>query len=338
MSLVSQLCVRPGGLLAAAGFTLLGSPFVAATPLPAWEPLPPLPVGNGGFVSAALDDEIVVAGGTTWHGDTKLWLDQIWAYHPRRRTWREAGRLPAAVGYSVFGQDARALWFAGGSSGASTHRSLWQMTTAAAISRVSPIDHGAVIGFGALIGSTLYLVGGTDDPTRTDRTTNVCVGIDVGTGETRRLADHPESSVITGAAAALGDRLYVFGGGGWDAAGRTVVNRASAHVYLPAEDRWEALPPLPRPARGLAAVVLDESHILIAGGFRGPQEGFVADAMLFDPTARTYTPTVPLPYAAMVGLVRSGDWLYCLGGEDRAKHRTDAAFRIRWRDLLPPPK
>jgi hypothetical protein len=35
-----------------------------------------------------------------------------------------------------------------------------------------------------------------------------------------------------------------------------------------------------------------------------------------------------------VSLVKSGDWLYCIGGEDRKRHRTDAIYRIRWRELL----
>jgi hypothetical protein len=36
----------------------------------------------------------------------------------------------------------------------------------------------------------------------------------------------------------------------------------------------------------------------------------------------------------MVTLVKDGEWLYCLGGEDRKRHRTAAAFRIRWASLL----
>jgi hypothetical protein len=35
-----------------------------------------------------------------------------------------------------------------------------------------------------------------------------------------------------------------------------------------------------------------------------------------------------------VTLIRNGEWLYCLGGEDRKRHRTDAVFRIRWQELL----
>jgi hypothetical protein len=45
---------------------------VTALPRPAttWERLAPVPISNGGFVSAAVGGEIVIAGGTTWNCDT----------------------------------------------------------------------------------------------------------------------------------------------------------------------------------------------------------------------------------------------------------------------------
>lgn len=93
--------------------------------------------------------------------------------------------------------------------------------------------------------------------------------------------------------------------------------------------------PLPYPIRGITAVALDDRRILLAGGYKDDDTGFVADALLYDTQSGEYSPTTPLPYAAMVSLVKSGDWLYCLGGEDRKKHRSDAVFRIRWKELLP---
>ena len=141
--------------------------------------------------------------------------------------------------------------------------------------------------------------------------------------------------MTTGTAAAIGGRLFVFGGARWDPTQSTVVNHRTAHAYSVAERRWQTLPPLPHPGRGLNAVVLDDHHILIAGGYRSNDVEFVADTYLFNVETLTYTPSTPLPYAGMVGLVKSSEWLYCLGGEDRKKHRSDAAFRIRWQELLP---
>jgi hypothetical protein len=36
----------------------------------------------------------------------------------------------------------------------------------------------------------------------------------------------------------------------------------------------------------------------------------------------------------MVGLVKLGEFVYCLGGEDQMKHRTDKFFRIPVAELL----
>ena len=121
------------------GVALLIAPFaIAATPAK-WERRAPLPVGNGGFISANLDDQIVIAGGTTWKGETKIWLDQIWAYEPRRNRWREVGRLSAPLAYGVAGQAGATLWFASGSSGATTHRALWKMEIGFSPQLVAPL-------------------------------------------------------------------------------------------------------------------------------------------------------------------------------------------------------
>ncbi|MSU52146.1 MAG: hypothetical protein EXS41_01945 [Opitutaceae bacterium] len=305
----------------------------AATPA-TWERLASLPVGNGGFVCGALNGKIIVAGGTNWKDDTKFWLDQIWAYDPVPNVWREAGRLTAPLAYAVAGHDGRTIWFAGGSSGTMTHRALWKMEPDLSLRHAAPLDLGFVYASGALIGSTLYVVGGTDDQAKLDRITNTFLAIDVKTGATTRLADYPEVGLTTGTAAVAGGRLFIFGGARWDPATKTVVNHSAAHAYSPAKKRWEALPSLPHPGRGFTAVALDERHLFVAGGYRNDEVEFVADTFVFNVDTGTYASTTPLPYAAMVALVKSGDWLYCLGGEDRKKHRTDAAFRIRWRELL----
>ena len=294
-----------------------------------WEELAPLPVPNGGFVAGASRDGIMVAGGVTWRGETKIWLDGIWHYDPARNTWRDAGRLPAAVAYSTLGVAPGVVWFAGGSSGESTHRTLWRMDAGKLPRVVATLERGFVNSCGALIGDILYVVGGTDDQAHVERATNTSFAVDVRTGAMKRLPDYPEPSLITGAAAAAG-----FGGARWVAAQNSVENHSSAHAFDPADARWEKLPALPHPGRGFTAIALDEQHILIAGGYRNDAVEFVRDAYIYDVRSKTYRPTTPLPYAAMVTLLQSGEWLYCLGGEDRKRHRTDAVFRIRWQPLL----
>ena len=189
---------------------------VAAAPA-RWERLAPLPVGNGGFVGGPISGEIVVAGGTTWQGDNNIWLDRIWVYSPVRNAWREAGRLEAPVAYAVAGQVGDTVWYASGSSGGVTHRSLWALDGDLAPRLISRLDRGCVYAAGARIGLALYVVGGTDDQARLDRITNQFLAIDLKTGAVTRLPDYPETSLTTGTAAAVGTQLFVFGGARWDA-------------------------------------------------------------------------------------------------------------------------
>jgi hypothetical protein len=48
----------------------------------------------------------------------------------------------------------------------------------------------------------------------------------------------------------------------------------------------------------------------------------------------SYREAKPLPYAAMVALVKCEGFVYCIGGEDKMKSRTDKFFRIPVAELL----
>ena len=51
------------------------------------------------------------------------------------------------------------------------------------------------------------------------------------------------------------------------------------------------------------------------------------------PAAPAAAPAPPLPYRACVSLVASGDYVYCLGGEDLQKHRSAAVYRVKIAEL-----
>ena len=314
---------------------------IALMPLPhlaaaEWERLASLPEPVGGCVHGAVGGAIVIAGGTNWEGGEKHWLDRIRAYDPRTNAWRDAGRLDAPLAYAVSAEDAGDFYFASGSTGTATHRALWKMSADFSVKKIAALDAGFVYAGGAIVGRTLYVVGGSDDQARYERFGKALLAISLDTGATERLADYPEAAFSIGAVAACGGGIHVFGGARWDAAADAVANMSAAHAYSLAEKRWKPLPPLPRANRGIGAVTLDERHILLAGGYTSEPEEFTAATYLFDTTLGTYTPSKPLPWAGMVGLVKSGDWLYCIAGEDAKAHRTDAMFRIRWRELLVP--
>jgi len=300
-----------------------------------WEPLAPLPEPNGGSISGAVGDQLILLGGTNWKDDVKQWITRIHAYDPKANAWRESGVLAAPLAYAATGEHAGALWFASGSSGTNTHKAVWKIDRTGMVKNVFTLGSGFVLAGGAIVGSSLYVLGGTDDMNHIERATNTFLAIDLLRGHTTKLPDYPEPSFITGASAACGSRFFAFGGARWNAASNTVANHSSAHEFDTTTKRWEKLAPLPYAVRGLTALALDERHILLAGGYKNDPEEFTAESFIYDVNSDRYTATTPLPYKAMVSLVKLGDWVYCLGGEDKKKHRSDAMFRIRLNELLP---
>ncbi len=334
---MTSATVRPTRRFASAALLLslclnltMNSSTVAAT----WEALSPLPEPNGGFVCGAIGEDVVIAGGTNWKDGSKHWLDRIWVYEPARKAWRAAGRLPVALAYGVTGQTPGAFWFAGGSDGKETHRQLWRMDSKFIVTPVAKIEPRLVYSSGAVLAGKLLAVAGAADQAKVDTLTNAAFSFDLQGGAVQRLTDLPSAGIITGTAAACGGRLFVFSGAHWDGVAKTVVNTAAAFAFSPKSGRWDKLAPVPFAVRGLTAVALDDRHLYLAGGYKNEAEAFTAEAFIFDTQTGTYRPTAPLPYRAMVGLVVAGDWLYCLGGEDRMKHRSDAAYRLRWKSLL----
>jgi len=306
-----------------------------SSPAAEWERIAPLPEPNGGFVCSSIAGHIIVAGGTNWKDDTKQWLTHIRAYNPQSNSWSETRPLSTPLAYAAVGQDAQAVWFASGSNGTNTHLAVWKIDGSMTAKSAFTLDSGFVLAGGGIAGSSLYVLGGTDDMNQIDRVTNTFRAIDLHDGRVTRLPDYPEPAFFTGAAAVCGGRFFAFGGGRWDAAAKSVANLSAAHSFNIDTRRWEKLSPLPYAVRGITAVAIDDHRILLAGGYKNDAEEFTDEAFIYDTNSGKYAATHPLPYKAMVALVKLGDFVYCLGGEDRKKHRSDAAFRIRWKELLP---
>jgi N-acetylneuraminic acid mutarotase len=299
-----------------------------------WEKLPSLPEPNAGFLGTGFGEEVVVIGGTNWQGDAKRWLDRILVFEPGKMVWREAGRLASPLAYAASGTSEDGFYFAGGSSGAQTYHTLSRLdrslTPKVVATRVPPLVYAS----SAILDGRLYVIGGAEDQARIETMTNACWTIDLQSGQAARIADLPAPGLAVGAAVACGGRVFVFGGCVWDSTAGAVANLSSSFAFSPAENRWQILPPLPSTNRGLTTVALDDRHVLLAGGYKNDAEEFTDEMFLFDTMGGTYQPTIPLPYRALVGLVKAGDYLYCLGGEPKKKERTDAAYRLPVRALL----
>ena len=297
-----------------------------------WRPIAPLPVPNGGFAAGAVNGKVIIAGGTTWKDGVKVWLDEVWAYDAAVNRWDPKGRLPRPLAYGVCAESRDALLIAGGFDGTSGRTEVLRIRENHEVGTLTNrLLYPACLAVGGILEGQpsrgLFIFGGSPDPAKLDAV--LLTGQRVGLGKDGAEIDTPHFFIA--ASAVCGGALHVFGGAR-AASPTTVTNLAAAWVCRSGE--WKPLAPLPVALRGVTALRLDDTHLYLAGGYGGDPEGFRSDAWIYDTVRNTYTPAKPLPIAAMVGLVSDGTHVYCLGGEDAMKHRTDQCWRIPLLALL----
>ncbi|HSI63400.1 MAG TPA: kelch repeat-containing protein [Candidatus Saccharimonadia bacterium] len=303
-----------------------------------WEPIAPLPVPNGGFAAGAVQGQIIIAGGTTWKEDVKVWLDDVWVYDAGDNQWKPLGKLPNPLAYGVAAEVGDGLLIAGGFDGARGRTEVVKIdadkkisTTPHRLLEATSLGVGGVLGTGAQ--ENLIVFGGSPDPGKLDAVITLGQRVLLGEGKTAHVPGDRMPHFFISAAATCGDGLYVFTSARATST-TTVENLSDAWVFRDGENAWAPIRPYPMAWRGVTALRLDDTHIYLAGGYGGDPESFRSAAFVYDTKKNMYGLGKSLPIAAMVGLVSDGMFVYCLGGEDAKKHRTDKCWRIPVAELL----
>lgn len=300
-----------------------------------WEKLSPLPEPAAGFVAGCVNGKIIVAGGTNWRDGVKRWLDTVWLFDPTTSQWTLGPKLPHSVAYAAFASDGTRLYFAGGADGKQGRKEIYALDDQLQLTRLGDLPQPVVYGAGALRNGQLRIFGGTPDPDDWTKGSNHLHAVDLTTGSTTTLAalkDLPNPIGIP-TVTTIGSQLYTFTGA-WADASQQAHNVADAFQHDSASNTWKKLAEYPEAIRGVFSVPLDEHQIYLAGGYGTDAEGFVAKAWIYDLRTNQYTPASPLPFSVNTTLVKRGDHIFLLGGEDQKKHRSAACWRIRVSDLL----
>ena len=277
-----------------------------------------MPRPQAGGAAGFIGGELIVAGGTAWDGETKLWLKEVQIYSPARNDWRPGPALPVALAYGPFVHSSNELEVFGGTDGKKVHRESWKLSaskTAWESTGEAPAD--VLLGAAARSGGDVFVMGGCPDAADLTRCSDAVWRR--GSGIWHRVSTLPGGPVALSAIAAVGGQIYVFGGCSMPSAGN-VLNHAQAYRYDPRKNTWTALHSLPAANRGLSAVALDDRHIYLLGGYGTT---FSADVLVYDTQADTYGYSASLPVQLMATpFVRDGRTLYGAGGEDRPKGRS----------------
>ena len=312
--------------------SLLISSFVHAE----WEAMPPMPEAAGGFAAGCVKGKIIVAGGTNWAEGTKHWLDTVWVFDPAEKKWSAGPMLPNAIAYAAFVSDGEQLFIAGGADGKAGRKEVLAVDAEMRFKKIGELGQAVVFGAAALQNEALQVFGGSPDPDDWSKMGTALVTINTASGAvTNQEGLKLDHGLGLSAVFTSGERLLSFTGAWFDA--QQQVHNADA-AYAHEKQHWTTLKSYPLPARGVMGVAIDDSHIYLGGGYGTDEQGFLSQAYVYDVKANRYTPAPPLPFAATTCLVKCGEHVYVIGGEDQKKHRTALAYRILARQLLEPTK
>ena len=287
-----------------------------------WSEGPSLPIGLGGHVAAVLPEGIVVAGGSNWENEKKIWRDEIWLLDGSGH-WKQAGKLPFGMTLPAAAVRDDKLFFLGGWRENGVTSDTFSYGSGFVQRLPMDLPAGRAQASCVAVGNSLYVIGGVTNPTDFQTAMDSVISCSPGAGGGWSKETSLPAPLAFAAVATVNHRIYLFGGMGPREGG--TVDLADALVFDPNDQHWLPLPPLPGARRGASAVTIDGRHILIVGGCRNVNGEPVTlnDALIFDTTTFTYHPCAPLPFAALCeqAVLNDGS-IYVIGGEDKPRHRT----------------
>jgi SSS family solute:Na+ symporter len=255
-----------------------------------WTRLPDLPNRDGVAAPFAgtSGGALIVAGGANfpgakpWDGGAKIWHDSIFVLDRPDGVWREAGRLPRPLAYGVSVAAGAGVICVGGSDALRHYADVFRLRWVGGrieAEALPPLPRAAANLSGALLGTTLYVAGGTEAPDSSSAL-RAFWALDLSAAEPvwRELEPWPGPGRMLAVAAVQDRSFFLFSGTslrpGPD--GKPLREYLKdAYRFRPARG-WERLADLPAPAVAAPspAPALGQSSIVLLGGDDGTRAGF----------------------------------------------------------------
>jgi len=286
---------RPRALAAAVAVAAVLAPAApasasaSASDAGTWRTAQPAPVAVQEVASAALGDQLYLAGGIT------LALPPFTTLHHRydtsTDTWTQVAPLPAAEHHLHGEAIDTTVYYLGGLRDfpfVISGQVYAYDPTANTFTTKRPMPAGRERGAvgAAQLDDKIYVAGGLRD----DAATALFDVYDPATDTWTALPDLPHPREHLGAAF-VGDRLYVVGGRTSSGGGGADVTETD--VYDVSEGRWiSGLAPLPTPRGGLAVAAF-HGRVFAIGGEGGG--GVHAENEAYDPERDAWSPVAPMP-------------------------------------------
>jgi N-acetylneuraminic acid mutarotase len=324
--------------------TVLMTTLSIGGPILNWKEGRKLILAKGGYASGIIDGKLLLAGGTYWKDNKKLWTDEVVAYDPTRDQWETIPSLPKALAYGASAVDEAAFYFLGGAGPEKSERAGYRLRRQGGTYRWEeftqlPVDRS--YSRAVILDDQLILVGGSESVNDLSKASAALLSLSLKKPKAswRSLRPMPGEGRAVFAAASCNGKLYVFGGCLLE--GGDVRNLASALRYDPATDQWTRLHDLPAATRAWSASSGDDRFIFLFGGYssspdsnaRAQSGHFERKVYRYDTKVDAYEEMSPLPFAnadMSFHFLRSA--FYGAGGEPVQKARSAWTFIGELRD------
>ena len=243
----------------------------------AWSSAASMPLPMNHANAAVVNGKIYLLGGLAVAPDG-AWraVADSWVYDPERDEWESVTPMPNGTerGSAAMGVHGTKIYLAGGMTTLDVPGGGYQdsVTTVSAYDTVQGtwttfserLPEGRDHAGGAVVGSKLYVVGGRYFGQENTRDTVFSLDLKKKNAIWQTSSARMPTARGGISAAAIGTKIYTFGGEGNKAEGSNGVFNET-EVFETVSETWEALSPMELPRHGTSAVAID-GRIYIPGG------------------------------------------------------------------------
>lgn len=307
-----------------------------------WEQLKPIRDREGfaGSFAGVHNGALLVAGGANfpdkrpWEGGTKTWYDCIFVLEKPNAQWRNGFKLPRPLGYGVSVSHKSGVICVGGSDAQQHHGEVFSLSWTNGEIRTQTwpsLPKPCANMCGALLGNTIYVAGGLEDPNSTN-CLNTFWALDLAKPEERwkELEPWPGAERMLATASVQDGSFFLFGGAALKKGTDNKLVRewlSDAYRFTPGKG-WKRIADLPHPvvAAPSPAPAAGKNNILVLGGDDGGQvnaqptlhKGFPRETLVYHLDSDTWSVLEKMPF----GLVTTpcAQWngrIIVPGGEQR---------------------
>ena len=284
-----------------------------------WTSTSSLPQGKSEAFGTVVGNDLYIFGG--YVDSTYVPSTKAYKYDVTTHTWSQIGNLPVGTSQAGVAADSRFIYFAGGytnnGNGGQTFATRAVYAYDTLNKRYEPLpDLPSARGPGglALVGQTLYFIGGSDSSRNDVATvwsldlTNAAVG-----WQTEASLPHAENRL---GVAALDGKIYAVGG--QTSYDNNAVARNSLYRYDPRSNTWTTLHNLPLAVAHNNASVFTAGGKIFSVGGQGSGLATLSNVIAYDPTTDAWTnfTSIPAPRFSIVTGVTADNTLIATGGYD----------------------